>query len=158
VNDDLEAWSALVAVYQGVLHDVVGALEGEGGIDSGMFSALAHVARADGAIPLAELQRLMYPRYSQPGLSRLVQRMEAEQLVERRIDPADGRATTVHLTRSGRSRFARADAVYRRAVDQHFSRHLATTERTRLAADLERVVDRRKETENRIASGTRTAS
>jgi DNA-binding MarR family transcriptional regulator len=153
MNDDLEAWSALVVVYQGVLHDVVGALESEGGIDSGMFSALAHVARADGTIALAELQRLMYPRYSQPGLSRLVQRMEAEQLVERRIDPGDARATTVHLTRSGRTRFGRADAVYRRAVNQHFSRHLSPNERTRLTADLERVIDRR--TENQPASMTR---
>lgn len=158
MTDDLDAWSALVAVYQGVLHDVVGALEGEGGIDSGMFSALAHVARAGGAIPLAELQRLMYPRYSQPGLSRLVQRMEVERLVERRVHPADGRATTVHLTRSGRTRFVRAEAVYRRAVDQHFSRHLAADERQRLAGDLERVVERRRETENRIASDARSAS
>ena len=44
----------------------------------------------------------MHPRYSQPGLSRLVQRMEADGLVERRADPGDGRATTLVMTRAGR--------------------------------------------------------
>ena len=37
-----------------------------------------------GRLRLSELHELMHPRYSQPGLSRLVQRMEADGLVERR--------------------------------------------------------------------------
>ena len=158
MNDQLDAWSALVAVYQAVLHDVVGALEGEAQIDSGMFSALAHIERSDGRLPLAVLQQLMYPRYSQPGLSRLVQRMEADGLVERRIDDTDKRATTVRLTRTGRTRFQRADAVYRAAVDEHFLAHLNASERDRLASELQRVLARRaQEIENRTARATRTA-
>ena len=51
---------------------------------------------------LSELHELMHPRYSQPGLSRLVQRMEADGLVERRADPDDGRATVLQMTRAGR--------------------------------------------------------
>jgi DNA-binding MarR family transcriptional regulator len=147
VTDELDAWSALVAVYQAVLHDVVGALESDAQIDSGMFSALAHVERNGGRIPLSELQQLMYPRYSQPGLSRLVQRMEADGLVERRIDDADKRATTVQLTRAGRTRFRRADAVYRAAVDQHFLAHLNRRERAALTSQLQHVLARRATTE-----------
>ena len=152
MTDDLEAWSALVAVYQAVLHDVVGALEGEAQIDSGMFSALAHVERNGGSIPLGELQQLMYPRYSQPGLSRLVQRMEADGLVERRIDAADKRATTVRLTRTGRTRFQQADAIYRAAVDEHFLAHLDAPEREALASQLQHVLARRATPELRGAS------
>jgi DNA-binding MarR family transcriptional regulator len=151
MTDELEAWSALVAVYQAVLHDVVGALEDDAQIDSGMFSALAHVERNGGSIRLAELQQLMYPRYSQPGLSRLVQRMEADGLVERRIDAADKRATTVRLTRTGRSRFQRADAVYRAAVDEHFLTHLSSGERDALTSQLQHVLARRATTEVRGA-------
>ncbi len=151
MTDELEAWSALVAVYQAVLHDVVGALEGDAQIDSGMFSALAHVERNGGSIPLAELQQLMYPRYSQPGLSRLVQRMEADGLVERRIDADDKRATTVRLTRSGGSRFQRADAVYRAAVDEHFLAHLNPRERETLTSQLQHILARRATTELREA-------
>lgn len=141
---DLRAWTALVRVYQGVLHEVVGALERDAGIDSGMFSVLAHLERAEvaGRMPLNELQRLMYPRFSQPGLSRLVQRMEAAGLVERRLDRADRRATTVVATRTGRARFRRANATYARALHEHFGAFLAPAERTRLTDDLTRIADR----------------
>jgi DNA-binding MarR family transcriptional regulator len=129
-DSSLDAWSALVSVYQSVLHDVVRALENDAGLDSGVFSALAYLARAEpaGRMRLSELRDLMHPRYSQPGLSRLVQRMEADGLVERRADPGDGRATVLVMTRAGRARFAKADAVYTAAVREEFGRHLTTAQ------------------------------
>jgi DNA-binding MarR family transcriptional regulator len=144
-GDDLRAWSALVTVYQSVLHDVVRALEDEAGIDSGMFSVLAHLERATpaGRRPLGELQALMHPRYSQPGLSRLVQRMDAARLVRRRPDPDDGRAAHVEITGSGRARFAQANVVYARAVQREFGAHLDPRRRDALVADLEQITDRR---------------
>jgi DNA-binding MarR family transcriptional regulator len=137
--DQLDAWRALVAVYQSVLHDVVRALENDAGMDSGVFSALAYLARAQppGRMRLSELHELMHPRYSQPGLSRLVQRMEADGLVERRADPDDGRAAILVTTRAGRARFARADVVYTDAVRAHFGRHLPAAD----ARTLERALD-----------------
>jgi DNA-binding MarR family transcriptional regulator len=137
----LEAWSALVAVYQSVLHDVVRALEGDAGLDSGVFSALAYLARAEpvGHIKLAVLQELMHPRYSQPGLSRLVQRMEADGLVVREPDPDDGRATVLAMTRAGRTRFAKADAIYAAALQEHFGRYLTGAEARALEAALQPV-------------------
>jgi DNA-binding MarR family transcriptional regulator len=134
----LEAWSALVAVYQSVLHDVVRALEGDAGLDSGVFSALAYLARAEppGRIRLGMLQELMHPRYSQPGLSRLVQRMEVDGLVAREPDPDDGRATVLVMTRAGRARFAKADAVYTAALQEHFGRHLTGAQARELEAAL----------------------
>jgi DNA-binding MarR family transcriptional regulator len=140
-DEQLDAWSALVAVYQSVLHDVVRALEDDAGLDSGVFSALAYLARAEpaGRLRLSVLQELMHPRYSQPGLSRLVQRMEADGLVERRADPDDGRAAVLVLTRAGRARFAKADAVYAAAVREHFGRHLSGAQARALEAALQPV-------------------
>jgi DNA-binding MarR family transcriptional regulator len=140
--DELDAWSALVAVYQSVLHDVVRALEDDAGMDSGVFSALAYLARAEprGRMRLSDLVELMHPRYSQPGLSRLVQRMEADGLVERRADPADGRATVLQMTRAGRARFERADAIYADAVRAHFGRHLPISEARTLRQLLDAVL------------------
>jgi len=137
-DDRLDAWSALVAVYQSVLHDVVRALENDAGLDSGVFSALAYLARAEpaGRLRLSVLQELMHPRYSQPGLSRLVQRMEADGLVERRSDPDDGRATVLVMTRAGRARFAKADAVYTAALRDEFGRHLTAGQAQALEAAL----------------------
>jgi DNA-binding MarR family transcriptional regulator len=65
-------------VYQPVLRDVVATLEQDAGIDSGTYSVLAYLDRAESPMRLRELQELMRVRYSQPGLSRLVQRMERD--------------------------------------------------------------------------------
>jgi DNA-binding MarR family transcriptional regulator len=85
----------------------------------------------------------MHPRYSQPGFSRLIQRMEADGLVERRPDPDDRRATIVRMTRTGRAKFREANAVYVEALRGAFGRHLRDDEHARLEAILTRVAQRR---------------
>jgi DNA-binding MarR family transcriptional regulator len=144
-TDPLEVWSGLVAVYQGVLHDVVSALAEQADMDSGVFSALAYLERAGPPhrMGMGELQRHLHPRYSQPGFSRLMSRMEADGLVERRRDPVDGRAAILVTTAAGRRAYVRANAVYAAAVNEHFGRHLTRTESTDLAVALNRVAQRR---------------
>ena len=129
-----ELWRALVDVYQPVLREVVGELERDAGIDSGTYSVLAYLDRADGALRLSELQTLMRVRYSQPGVSRLVQRMEADGLVTRVPDADDRRATTVRMTRAGRARSAAARAVYDRALERHLGAFVGATD-ARLLTD-----------------------
>ena len=122
-----------------------------------MFSALAYLARAEpsGRLRLSELHELMHPRYSQPGLSRLVQRMEADGLVERRADPDDGRASILVTTRAGRARFARANAVYTDAVQEHFGRHLSAADARALDRSLESMM-RARATSNARSRTVRT--
>jgi DNA-binding MarR family transcriptional regulator len=134
-----ELWRALVDVYQPVLREVVIELERHAGIDSGTYSVLGYLDRAEGSMRLGELQALMRVRYSQPGLSRLVQRMEADGLVDRVEVPDDGRATTVRLTRSGRTRTRAARAVYDRALDDHLGAFVTAADARRLTDLLERV-------------------
>ncbi|HEY3831280.1 MAG TPA: MarR family winged helix-turn-helix transcriptional regulator [Acidimicrobiia bacterium] len=142
---ELASWSALVAVYQSVLHDVVGALDEHAHMDSGVFSLLALLERSQPPhrAALGDLQRAMHPRYSQPGFSRLVQRMERDGLVARGPDPADGRASTVVTTRAGRARYAVANAIYTDALRDAFGRHLDADEHTRLTRLLDNVTSRR---------------
>jgi DNA-binding MarR family transcriptional regulator len=138
-----QLWSALVAVYQPVLRDVVTVLERDAGIDSGTYSALAYLDQAGGGMRLRELHDLMRVRYSQPGLSRLVQRMEEDGSVERRVDPDDGRGTVVSLTRAGRTRFRRAHDVYTAALDEHLGAHISATDARALTAALDRLAHTR---------------
>ena len=140
-----EVWRALVDVYQPVLRDVVTELEQDAGIDSGTYSVLAYLDRAGGTIRLAELQSLMRVRYSQPGLSRLVQRMETDALVERVTDPGDRRATTVRLTRAGRARTRAARAVYDRALERHLGVFVDTADARVLTDVLDRLATARGE-------------
>src|SRR4051812_8936900 len=114
-------------------------------MDSGVFSMLALLERSDPPhhMPMAELQRAMHPRYSQPGFSRLVQRMEADGVVSRRADPIDGRASIVATTRLGRSRYKSANTVYTAALRRSFGRHLRAPEHAELTALLDAVRTRR---------------
>jgi len=130
-------WTALVGVYQPVLREVVQALERDAGIDSGAYSALAYLDRAGGRMPLRALHDLMRARYSQPGLSRLVQRLEREGLLSRAVDGDDRRATTVALTPAGRRRFRRAHTTYVAALDEHLGRHVSPSGAADLAGRLE---------------------
>ncbi len=132
-------WSVLVDVYQPVLRDVVADLEGQAGIDSGTYSVLAYLDRADGSMRLGALHALMRVRYSQPGLSRLVQRMEADGLLERAVDPDDRRSTVVTLTPAGRSRFRTAHTVYETALDRHLGAFVDPAEARALTGALERL-------------------
>lgn len=72
---------------------------------------------------------------SQPGLTQLVTRLERDGLVERRPDPADGRAVLIHITDSGRevgtTRHEDRSRHLRRLVPQ-----LTPEERQALAAAL----------------------
>jgi DNA-binding MarR family transcriptional regulator len=62
---------------------------------------------------------------TQPGISRLIARLEAAGLVERVGDPDDGRACRIRLTDTG------ADA--QRAVGRRHARHVAQTMTHRLS-------------------------
>jgi DNA-binding MarR family transcriptional regulator len=132
-------WSALVDVYQPVLRDVVADLERRAGIDSGTYSALAYLDRASGRMRIGELHALMRVRYSQPGLSRLVQRMEADDLLDRTADPDDRRSTVLTLTRTGRTRFRAAYDVYQASLERHLGSFLEAGEAHALTAALERL-------------------
>jgi DNA-binding MarR family transcriptional regulator len=129
----------LVDVYQPVLRDVVADLEHRAGIDSGTYSVLAYLDRARGRMRLGDLGLLMRVRYSQPGLSRLVQRMEADSLLDRTVDPEDRRATMVSLTRIGRSRLRAAHAVYETALDEHLGAFIDPADAGVLTEALERL-------------------
>jgi DNA-binding MarR family transcriptional regulator len=140
-----ELWRALVDVYQPVLREVVTELERDAGIDSGTYSVLGYLDRAGGTMRLGALQALLRVRYSQPGLSRLVQRMESDGLVERVEVPDDRRATTVRLTRTGRTRTRTARAVYERALEHHLGGYVSAADARRLIGLLERVATARVE-------------
>jgi DNA-binding MarR family transcriptional regulator len=142
-EDTQRLWTALVAVYQPVLREVVDALERDAGIDSGTYSALAYLDQAGGRMRIGDLHALLRVRYSQPGLSRLVQRMERDGVVGREIDPDDRRGTVVSLTRGGRTRFRRAHDVYTKALDEHLGRDLPGATVASLTRALEGVAARR---------------
>lgn len=72
---------------------------GDGELSHGLFSALA-TATKYGPIRLAEVAQR--ESVSAPSATRLVTELENQGLVEREMDPADGRAVLIRATPAGR--------------------------------------------------------
>lgn len=73
-----------------------------------------------------------------PTVTKMVRRLEAAGLVERRADPDDARLTRVYLTDEGRALEEAVGAAWAR-LDERTSRCLDGDERAQLCALLERV-------------------
>ncbi len=78
---------------------------------------------------------------SRTRVSRVVGELEEAGLVERRPDPADGRATLASITAAGRSAFTKAAPHYLRGIEEHFNRYLTVTARNSISTALQRVID-----------------
>jgi DNA-binding MarR family transcriptional regulator len=73
------------------------------------------------------------------GLTRAVDRLESDGLIERRVCPSDGRGQLVALTPKGRQRLRRAAPEFFRAIARHFADHLSDRETETVATAFERI-------------------
>lgn len=78
---------------------------GQPGLERGWFDVLAALRRGGELNPTALMEATLL---SSGGVTKRLDRLEAEGLVERRADPADRRGTLVRLTRRGRATIDRA--------------------------------------------------
>ncbi len=81
---------------------------------------------------------------SRSGLSRVLDRMEAEDVLQRERCPNDRRGTYAVITDAGRDLLVRMNPVYRSTVELHFLPHLGGDARS-MSDALERVADSARE-------------
>ncbi len=77
---------------------------------------------------------------SPSGVTRLVDRLEAQGLVVRDRCPSDRRAIYARLTEAGLATRERAWATYEPAIQEHFAAHLTPDETTQIGAILGKFV------------------
>lgn len=103
------------------------------------FDVLAALHRADGPMTMGELSRQLL--VSNGNTTTVIQRLEADGLVERTSPEHDRRVIRVTLTPSGRRYFTRLAADHERRVDALFS-VLAEDELAQLDELLQRLTSR----------------
>ncbi|HET7701078.1 MAG TPA: MarR family transcriptional regulator [Candidatus Limnocylindria bacterium] len=81
--------------------------------------------------------------HTKSGLTRAVDRLVAQQLVERRGDSADGRVSRVRLTAKGRRAVLRAAPGHFRSIGAHFADLLSADELAVLTTALGRIAANR---------------
>jgi DNA-binding MarR family transcriptional regulator len=97
----------LLNVAQRRLQRFVAAQTREGGVTSAQSGLLFVLGRTDGVL-MGEAGAAL--DLGMPGISGLAERMVEGGLIEKRADPADGRAWRLFLTASGRKALARTKA------------------------------------------------
>ena len=130
-------WKALSAAHARMAAGMEDDLRESSGLSLKEHQLLAELgASPTGAIRLNELADLLV--LSPSGISRLVDRLEAEALVERVVCPSDRRGFSAHLTDAGRRRLAAAEARHAQALKRLFG-ELPSDILEKLAENLEKV-------------------
>ncbi len=112
----------------------------EAGLSLEQFDVLVHLAWApSGTLPLHELTTSMVvaDALSRSGITRLLDRMERDQLITRTVSTTDRRRFDVSLTAAGRRRFEQAWPGHANGIGRYFVQPLTARD----IEDLARILD-----------------
>ncbi len=133
---DADVWHAFLQAHAYVTRRLAAELEAEDGLSLAEFDALIQLAVApDQRRRMSDLADAVL--LSRSGVSRMVDRLGAAGLVERRICPSDARGAEAILTPAGEARLHRAAEVHFRGVDEHFTAVLPPADRASFTRSLE---------------------
>ena len=136
--DEDRAWNALLKMQQFSLRALDAALQGRAGLSVTEFDVLITLYNAPGArLGMTALaQRVLL---SPSGLTHLVTRLERSGLVERVVDPEDGRKFFAVLTEGGDERLRAARPVHNEVLRRTLLSHMAPGDRRTLGDLWDRV-------------------
>ncbi|MGI9643231.1 MAG: MarR family winged helix-turn-helix transcriptional regulator [Acidimicrobiia bacterium] len=133
-----DTWRQMMTAYTRVNAVLAREMEDDTPISLEWYSILLMLAQTDeGAMRPSELADLI--GLSRSATTRLVDRIEAQGLVERRACGADRRGTFVALTSVGVDVFKQAGRVHLRGIDEHVGSHLTEAELAQLGGLLEKL-------------------
>lgn len=135
----LEAWRRHYVAFWRVFAAIEADLEAAGLPSLSWYDALYELYLAPGRhLRMSELARSAL--LSRSGLTRLVDKLEKEKLIERRACPSDGRVQHAQLTDKGVEVLRRIWPVYRAGIAKYFGAHLTEAQAREIAAAFGNVV------------------
>jgi len=136
---ELAAWRGLLRVHAHLVGELDAELRAEHRLPLTSYEVLLTLANAEGGeLRMSEIADSVL--LSRSGLTRLVDRLEAEGLVERRACPTDRRGAYARLTPAGRERFEAARRTHLDGVRRRFLGRLSEDDLRALAAAWEAVL------------------
>lgn len=135
---ELGAWQALLHAHEHVVRILDADLRAEHGISFGAYDVLVRLARTEGeALRMTLLaDRVMV---APSTLTRKVDRLESDGLVERARSADDSRVVLVRLTDAGRRLVRRAARTHLRGIREHFTARLSDEQLDHVASALEAI-------------------
>lgn len=135
----LEAWRRYYVSFWRVFAAIEADLQAAGLPSLSWYDALYELYLApDRHLRMSELARSAL--LSRSGLTRLVDKLEKEKLIERKSCPQDGRVQHAVLTDKGVETLRKIWPIYRAGIAKYFAAHLSETEAKDFARILGKVV------------------
>ena len=133
-------WRTFLRAHAHAIRELERELPNETGMPLGWYDVLLTLAEApDRRLRMAELaDRVLLSR---SGLTRLIDRLQAEGLVRREPSPDDARGTFTVLTADGVARLREAVPVHLAGIRKHWLAHFSDDELRELEVLLRRVAD-----------------
>jgi DNA-binding MarR family transcriptional regulator len=135
---ELGAWRGLLRAHSALVKTLDGELERAHGLALSSFEVLARIEQSDGRMRMCELAESVL--LSRSGLTRLVDRLEREELVVRGTCEHDARGAFAVITDRGHGALVAARATYRAGVRAHFAGRFSGSELETLAGLFERLL------------------
>ena len=137
-DDHLDAWRAMLNTHARLTTHIEDALDGAGLPQLAWYDVLWALHRAPGkTLRMGELAQEV--TISRSGLTRLVDRIEAEGLLERRQSPADRRAVEVAITPAGSRLLRKMWPVYEDVLRSEFEAKLTRADAQALRRALAKI-------------------
>jgi len=135
----LAAWRLFLQAHKELTDVLAAELEAERDLPLSWYDVLIQLSHEpEGRMRMQDLARRIL--LSKSGLTRLFDRMQEADLVERQSCPEDRRGTHAALTPAGRRTLQRAIPVHRRGIEQHFSNQLTAAETAALSSAFKKML------------------
>jgi DNA-binding MarR family transcriptional regulator len=135
----LKAWRTFLYAHAQVRRQLERELQAEQSMGLGEYEVLLTLAYSDGRrVRMSDLADRL--ALSRSGATRLVDRLEAEDLVERMSCETDRRGQWAHLTPAGLDRLRTASPTHLRGIGEHFLDRIPAAELQALRTTLNRVL------------------
>jgi DNA-binding MarR family transcriptional regulator len=134
----LEAWRALLEAHATLMRQLQTDLVNKTGLDLNDFDVISQLAQAGGALRMTELAARSFS--SRSGLTRRIDRLVDEGLVDRTTADSDARGVVVRLTDAGAARVSETVPVHIRTVAELFMAKLDDQELAVLESALRKVI------------------
>jgi DNA-binding MarR family transcriptional regulator len=138
-DHELRAWRSLKCVYSGLSKALDAELEAAHGLPLTTFEVLRYVGATDAKrMRMCDLADSIL--LSRSGLTRLIDRLERDGLIQRESCSSDARGAYAVLTAEGEAKLHAAKATHRAAVRRLFLEHFSADELDSLASLLGRAL------------------
>lgn len=138
-DPDFLVWTRLVKAYTRIQTELQTAFKEADLPPAEWFDVLNELKRvSSGALRPVELQERLL--VSQPNMSRLLDRLQADKLIERLAVQGDGRAQQVQMTSQGRALQRRMANVHKQVLSKNVSAHFSEEQLSQLGRWLQRLL------------------